>query len=155
MNRTEELLNEFYSSFSKGDYNGMINCYHEDIEFSDPAFGTLKGQKAMKMWEMLLSAKESKLEISYKVIFAHPKKGKVKWIASYNFGPSKRKIINKVTATLEVKDDKIFKHVDQFNLWKWSIQALGIPGYLLGWTSFMKKKVQQKANSQLNHFMNS
>ncbi|WP_373852613.1 hypothetical protein [Tenacibaculum maritimum] len=33
----------------------MTDCYHKDITFQDPVFGKLKGQRAIKMWEMLLS----------------------------------------------------------------------------------------------------
>ncbi|MFL0100562.1 hypothetical protein [Tenacibaculum maritimum] len=36
----------------------MTDCYHKDITFQDPVFGKLKGQRAIKMWEMLLSRKK-------------------------------------------------------------------------------------------------
>jgi hypothetical protein len=31
------------------------------------------------------------------------------------------------------------KHTDDFDIWKWSKQALGIPGHLLGWTTVVKE----------------
>jgi hypothetical protein len=30
-------------------------------------------------------------------------------------------------------------------IWKWSKQALGIPGHLLGWTGYMQKKINENA----------
>ena len=38
-------------------------------------------------------------------------------------------------------DGKIIKHTDIFDLWEWSKQALGVSGYLLGWSGFMKNKI--------------
>ena len=49
----DELINKFYRSFQKLDYNGMNSCYSDDIVFFDPAFGLLKGNEVRAMWEML------------------------------------------------------------------------------------------------------
>ena len=32
----------------------MISCYHDNIIFSDPAFGELKGDDAKAMWQNAL-----------------------------------------------------------------------------------------------------
>jgi hypothetical protein len=37
------------------------------------------------------------------------------------------------------------RHTDDFDIWKWSKQALGIPGHLLGWTGYMQKKINENA----------
>lgn len=148
-----ELLKRFYDSFSAGDAQSMAACYHEDIIFHDPAFGTLKGKSAKYMWEMLLNKKDNDLEIDYKILNANDKQGKVQWTARYGYGPKKRKVVNTVTASFEFKEDKIIKHTDYFNLWAWSRQALGISGYLLGWSSFLKNKIQQKTGKLLNSYI--
>ena len=49
----EQLIRNFYESFANNDADGMIACYADDIEFSDPAFGKLKGADAKNMWRML------------------------------------------------------------------------------------------------------
>jgi hypothetical protein len=38
-------------------------------------------------------------------------------------------------------------------LWKWTKQAMGAPGYLLGWTPFFKNKIQATTNSRLDKFI--
>ena len=39
--------------------------------------------------------------------------------------------------------DKIVKHVDDFNMWKWTRMALGLPGMLLGWSSFLERALHR------------
>lgn len=38
-------------------------------------------------------------------------------------------------------------------MWKWSRQAVGLPGLLLGWSPFLKKKIQVEARMQLAKYM--
>lgn len=149
----EALIKRFYKSFSDGNADGMTACYHDDIVFKDPAFGTLESDKAKAMWQMLMSRSDSAPEIQFSNVSADEKYGKANWIAKYNYGPKKRKVVNNVTALFEFKDGKIIKHTDEFDLWKWSQQALGISGYLLGWSSFMKNQIQKKTNGLLRKFM--
>ena len=51
------------------------------------------------------------------------------------------------------KDDKIIKHVDKFNFWRWSRQSLGPVGLVLGWTPMLRKKVGAMANENLTKFI--
>ena len=50
----------------------MVVCYHDEIEFEDPAFGILKGEKARNMWRMLC-ANARDLKIEYSVIESNEK----------------------------------------------------------------------------------
>lgn len=150
----KETIEKFYSAFAKGDAKTMIDCYHSDIIFSDPAFGTLKSDKAKAMWKMLLSNKRSESKITFSNISANEKSGSANWTAKYNYGPKGKKVTNHVKAQFEFKNGKIIKHTDDFNLWKWSQQALGLSGYLLGWSSFLKNKIQTEANKKLHIYSN-
>ena len=152
MNNTE-TIKKFYTSFSNGNVNEMLECYHKDIVFQDPVFGELKGERAFKMWEMLLSQKKEDTIISFNTIEATNETGKVNWVAKYLYGEKKRKVINNVSARFKFKDGKIIEHFDTFNLWKWTKQALGISGFLIGWTPFMKNKIQQTTNNKLDDFI--
>ncbi len=149
----KELIKQFYSAFAAGDHKGMIACYHDEVVFEDPAFGQLKGIKAAKMWEMLLSRKEATPKINFANIEVNETSGSADWTAEYIYGPKKRKVFNRIHASFTFKDGKIIKHTDNFNLWKWSSQALGTMGYIMGWTPFMKNKIQQLANSRLDKFI--
>lgn len=153
MMNNEELIEKFYTSFSKADAKGMTECYHENIVFQDDAFGTLKGERACKMWEMLLSGGPGKSKISFNNVEATNESGSANWRAEYHYGEKQRKVINNIHANFKFKDGKIIEHIDTFNLWKWTKQALGPAGYLLGWTSFMRKKIQKTTNDKLNDFI--
>lgn len=148
--KNTELVHQFYTSFSEGNAQGMIQCYHENIVFEDPAFGKLKGEKAKAMWTMLMSKKkESEMSISFELV----NENQARWTATYKYGPKKAPVTNLVTAHFKFKEGKIIEHRDDFSLWKWSQQALGGSGYLLGWTGFMKSKIQATTNKLLDHFM--
>jgi hypothetical protein len=47
----------------------------------------------------------------------------------------------------------ISRHVDRFNFWRWSRQALGLKGWLLGWTSLVRDKVRAQAAKNLALFL--
>ena len=47
-------------------------------------------------------------------------------------------MVNDVRATFRIEDGLIVDHVDGFSFWKWSRQALGTKGLLLGWTPFLR-----------------
>lgn len=145
-----EIIHRFYSAFAYGDALAMIALYDDQIKFQDPAFGILSGDQAKSMWQMLV---RPGVEISFSDVEADAKTGRANWVATYEFGPEKRKVTNRIHAEFEFRDGKIIRHTDSFNLWKWSAQAFGWKGVVLGWTSFMKRKVQETANARLRMFM--
>lgn len=145
----EKIIRHFYESFARRDASGMVSCYHEQIEFSDPAFGTLKGADAKNMWRMLVERAGGNLKIEFSNITANGEKGSADWTADYVFSKTKRPVHNEIHAEFEFKDGKIYRHRDMFDAWKWSKQALGLPGILLGWSGFMKNKIQSQARASL------
>ncbi|MBU2951349.1 nuclear transport factor 2 family protein [Tamlana agarivorans] len=148
-----ELIEKFYTSFADGNAKGMASCYHDDVIFRDEVFGTLQGNRACKMWEMLLSGKAEPAKISFNNIEATLENGSANWKAEYFYGAKKRKVINNIKVNFKFKEGKIIEHIDSFNLWKWTQQALGPVGYLMGWTPFMKNKIQKTTNQKLDHFI--
>lgn len=151
----ERLLNKFFTSFQQGNAMGMCSCYDDEATFSDPAFGQLNRKQVEAMWTMLLSRKESDLSVQFFDIKADPMSGEGSWIATYRYGPKKRRVKNKVHSKFEFKDGKISKQVDVFDLWIWSRQALGSIGFLLGWSSFLRNKIQTMARKKLDSFMSN
>jgi ketosteroid isomerase-like protein len=149
----KELINKFYGAFAAGDAEGMLSCYHDDIQFEDPAFGILKGNEAKSMWRMLIKNSKGNIKITYNNIQADDKTGSAHWEAVYVFSKTGRNVVNKVDASFEFKDGKIIKHTDRFDFWKWAGQALGLTGSLLGWTPFLKNKVRKNATDSLSKFI--
>jgi ketosteroid isomerase-like protein len=147
-----ELITSFYEAFDKGDAEGMVRCYHDDIRFQDPAFGVLKGENTKNMWRMLLSRNKGNIHITFNKVTADDKTGSAAWVAEYVFSQTNRKVINVVCARFEFADGKIIKHTDHFDLYKWTKQALGVKGYLLGWTAFMRKQIQKQSGTLLKKY---
>ena len=145
------IIEKFYSSFNAHDANSMTECYADNIVFEDPAFGVLKGDEAKSMWRMLM--KGTDVRVTFSNVVANEKTGSADWVATYTFGKTGRKVVNRVHAEFEFKDGQIIRHTDTFDFWIWSRQALGVSGLLLGWTSFLKKKVNDQALGRLKQFM--
>ncbi|WP_435274347.1 nuclear transport factor 2 family protein [Psychrobium sp. nBUS_13] len=152
MNENEQLVEKFYNAFKQSDYATMHDCYHPDIEFSDPLF-QLKGPKAKAMWHMLLEKGGDPNSRTFEGIQADDHNGKVHWEAKYVFSKTGRHVHNKVDAEFIFKDGKIIKHYDNFNLYKWTQMAMGPIGLVLGWTSFFQNKVRQGGQQTLNQFI--
>ncbi|MCC7246956.1 MAG: nuclear transport factor 2 family protein [Saprospiraceae bacterium] len=150
-----ELIHQFYTAFAKNNIKGMLDCYHPDIEFEDPAFGKLKGERAKNMWRMLLQNAQGGINISHTNASADDQHGSVNWRAEYVFSQTNRKVVNLIAAKFVFKDGKIIQHTDAFDLYKWSKQAFGLTGWLIGWTPFFKHKLQQRTNGLLERFMNA
>jgi hypothetical protein len=149
MTTNETTIIKFYTSFANADVAQMCECYHPKIQFSDPVFGQLKGDDVCQMWKMLIEKSNGNMKIDFSEVNANEHLGSALWIAQYNFGKTNRKIVNTVTAKFLFKDGLIIKHTDDFDIWKWSQQAFGIKGLLLGWTGFMQKKIQKQASISL------
>lgn len=152
MTPNEKTLIKFYTAFANADAAAMCECYHTDITFRDPAFGLLKGNDVCLMWKMLIEKSKGNLKIEYTNLQANDYLGTARWIARYNFSKTNRKVINTIHSQFHFKDGLIIKQTDEFDIWKWSKQALGSTGYLLGWTGFLQNKIQEQALQSLKKY---
>ncbi|MBX2971716.1 MAG: nuclear transport factor 2 family protein [Flavobacteriales bacterium] len=148
------VLERFYSAFAQRDWSAMGACYHEEARFSDPVFPGLDAKGARAMWRMLLTS-GTDLRITYKILEENATGGKVRWEAWYTFSRTGRPVHNIITSTFSLKDGLILVQQDRFNLWKWSRQALGTTGLLLGWSPIVRGKVRSAAAAGLKKAMNS
>ena len=147
------IIETFYNSFKNLDAERMADCYHDQIEFYDPGFGILRGDRARNMWRMLCESQKGKdFEISYSDIRVEADRATAHWAAFYTFSKTNRKVHNKIDAQFLFKDGKIIKHTDSFDLHNWATQALGFKGWLLGGTGFFRKKLQQQTNRLLDRY---
>jgi len=152
MTTNETTIIKFYTAFANADAEKMCECYHPNLQFRDPAFGLLKGNEVCQMWKMLIERSNGNLKIDFSQIEANERLGSARWIATYNFSKTKRKVVNTITAKFHFQEGLIINHIDDFDIWKWSKQALGIKGLLLGWTGFMQKKIQEQARMSLKKY---
>jgi ketosteroid isomerase-like protein len=148
-----DVLHKFYTAFQQLDYQTMNSCYSDDIVFNDPAFGLLQGDEAKYMWEMLCkNARNFSLTFS-NIQLLDEEYATCNWVATYTFSKTGRRVVNNIKAFMRLKDGKIIEHSDGFKLSKWAAQALGLPGVLLGWTGFMKRKIQKNVRKNLISFI--
>lgn len=153
MANNEDIINKFYSSFQLLDADGMNSCYREDIVFSDPVFGLLKGDAVKAMWEMLCE-NATDFSLTYSDIRQLDEEySTCDWVASYTFSRTGRPVVNRIRANMRFAGGKIIEHSDAFSLHQWSKQAFGLTGVLLGWNSFFQRKVRNSANRSLLYFM--
>jgi len=131
----------------------MQSCYADNIIFNDPAFGILHGDEAKAMWEMLCkSAKDFELSFG-NIQLLDDEYATCDWTAKYSFSKTDRKVVNKIKAHMRIENGLITEHTDQFDIYKWSRQALGLPGWLLGWSGYMEQKIKNNARKSLDAFM--
>jgi ketosteroid isomerase-like protein len=152
MQSHKQLIEQFYTSFKKLDWNGMHACYHQEVFFYDPVFEDLDAAKVKSMWKMLcLQAKDFTLD--YYNVEADNEFGSCDWKATYTFSKTGRKVVNRVKSHFKFHEGKIIEHMDDFDLYSWSRQAFGAGGWILGWSSFLKNKIRSAAKVSLEKFI--
>lgn len=152
MHPNAALIQSFYEAFQRCDGATMAAAYHPDASFSDPVFPDLKGPEVGGMWKML-TGRAADLKVEFSGIEADDQGGKAHWEAWYTFSATGRKVHNVIDATFTFRDGRILTHVDVFDFWRWSRQALGTPGLLLGWSPVVKNKVRDQAGRGLKKFL--
>ncbi len=148
---TQDLIDAFYGGLANRDGEAMAACYHDEALFEDPIFGELVVDDARDMWRMLCSS-DTDLSLNHTILESTESSAKVNWVAKYTFSSTGRPVTNDVVATMKIRDGLIVDHRDDFGFWKWSSQALGIPGQLLGWTPMLKAKVRATTRTNLDEF---
>lgn len=148
---SRELIERLYGAMNRGDGETMAACYAPDARFSDPAFGELRGSEPGAMWRML-TERATDLSVELAEHDADEHTGTAHWIARYTFGPTGRPVVNDIRATFRFDKGLIAEHEDRFSFYRWSRQALGLPGLLLGWTPLLRASVRRRARGDLEKF---
>ena len=151
---SEQLIERFYSAFDARDGDAMAACYAPGARFSDPVFPGLEDDEPGAMWRML-TAQATTLRVELLEHEADDARGTARWRAHYVFSQTGRPVVNDVRATFRFAGGLIAEHTDAFSFHRWSRQALGAPGLLLGWTPLLKAPVRRRASASLASFMQS
>lgn len=152
MSTNSDLITSFYEAFQRKDYEAMNACYHPSVVFSDPVFQHLEGGEVKAMWHMLCE-RGGDLVVTFSDVTSTDDSAGAHWEATYTLGGSDRQIENIIEAQFVVSNGLIDRHIDSFDLWKWTRMALGTPGTLLGWSGPLKNKVRETAQRQLTRFI--
>ena len=149
----EATLQRLHAAFARRDGATMAACYHAEAHFRDPVFD-LHGNEIGAMWRMLCS-RSKELRIESTGLEVDGDTGRADWQAWYPFSTTVRNVHKRVHSEYRFRDGLIVDQVDAFPFWRWSRQALGSLGLLLGWTPLLRGKVSAKANKALAHYMAS
>ena len=147
------ILEGYFAAFAARDGASMADCYHPAARFHDPVFD-LDGERIGAMWRMLCS-RGTDLRIASSNLNATIDHGSANWQAWYTFSASGRPVHNNVHSEFRFLDGKIVDQVDRFSFWRWSRQALGPAGLLLGWTPLLQRKVRVSAGRALQAYIQS
>jgi ketosteroid isomerase-like protein len=153
-------IQRFYTAFARLDAATMATYYADNVVFQDEVF-TLTGKlETVGMWTMLCSAtagnpaSKAAWQLAFSGVKADATSGQAHWDANYLFSKTGRMVLNQIDAQFTFNEaGLIVKHHDSFNFWTWARQALGAPGLLLGWTPFLRAKVQATAKEGLQKFL--
>jgi ketosteroid isomerase-like protein len=147
-----ELIRRLYAAFGARDGDSMAALYAPDARFSDPVFGELRGEQPGAMWRMLTERADD-LKIELVEHQAEGDRGSARWVAHYTFTQTGRPVRNDVRARFQFSDGLIAVHNDEFDFHRWSRQALGTPGLLLGWTPILRAATRRRARASLDEFL--
>ena len=158
MHPNEQTLTRFYTAFAALDADTMGLCYAEDATFTDPAFKLYNRRDVAGMWQMLCHSTRVKnradWRLEFKDVSANDSSGHVLWEAYYRFSVSNRLVHNIIEADFTfTPDGLIATHKDTFDFWRWSRQALGFGGLVLGWSSRFRKQVQAQTHAALQRYL--
>lgn len=147
-----DLIDRFYAAFARHDGEAMAACYTADATFADPVFTDLSGKEPGAMWRMLTS-RSNDLLVELVDRAAAGDTGSAHWIARYTFRQTGRPVINDVRSTFRFQDGLIAGQRDEFDLYRWTRQALGPMGTVLGWSPIVQGSVRRKARAGLDEYL--
>jgi hypothetical protein len=153
-----QTVERFYAAFAHLDGAAMQACYAADARFEDEAFALAGAREIGGMWTMLCEATRSKGLAHWKLVARdiriEGRHGSAHWEADYLFSATGRLVHNAIEAGFEFDDAGLIRHHrDRFDFWRWSRQALGMPGLLLGWSPWLRNKVHHQAAANLEKFL--
>lgn len=145
--QASERVETLYRAMQRRDGAAMAACYTADARFRDPVF-ELHGERIGAMWRMLCERGKD-LRVEFADVRADGERGSADWQAWYTFSKTGRPVHNIIHAEFRFRDGFICEHIDNFNFWRWSRQALGPLGLLLGWSGLVQNKVRAEAARSL------
>ena len=158
MESNRQTIENLYAAFARLDADGMARCYADDAVFEDEVFRLTGKREVMGMWRMLVHAVETRgrdeWKLAWRDVHTEGARGEAHWDANYRFSATGRMVHHSIDAHFVFDTTgRIRKHRDRFDFWRWSRQALGTPGVLLGWTPMLRGKVRARADRSLRDFL--
>lgn len=152
MTPDEQLIHTFYTAFRHRDFSTMQSCYADHATFSDPVFPNLNAAQVRSMSEMFLDKNKS-LAVEYDNVQLESGLVVANWTADYVLSSTGNRVSNCISSQFIIESGKIIEQTDHFGFYRWSRQALGMTGVMLGWTPFIKRNVRHSAMAALQEYI--
>ena len=151
MHPNVELIENFTRPSLAATMPACSRCYDPAVDFADPVFTV---QANVHTPCGTCSSAEARPSRSPSTRFkpttqVEARTGK----RSIIFRRPKRPVLNIIDAEFKFRNGKIYWHRDHFDFWKWSRQALGTSGMLLGWSPILHNRVRKTASANLDKFI--
>ncbi|CUS12507.1 unnamed protein product [Tuber aestivum] len=147
-----DLVNEYIGAYREMDYEKLTNLWHPEYTFADPAFPDLNSLRSRAMFHMFITNRDKNKMVVTHTTPAIPGPKENTYITTYTcdylYGTAP--VHNEIRATIEVKDGKIWKQVDEFPLAAWAKQSLGMMGTALRVVGMLDGIVKKKAAERLD-----
>lgn len=158
MHPNEATIQRLYTAFAALDAHAMTACYAPAACFDDPGFRLNGRRQIAGMWHMLCDAARSNAredwQLNFKEVQANALSGQAQWEVQYQFSRTHRRVHNRVTSRFSFTPHGLIEsQVDEFDLWRWSRQAIGLGGYVLGWTPFFRQQMRRQTHAALAQYM--
>jgi hypothetical protein len=149
-------IERLYGAFERLDARAMAACYADHARFDDEAFSLEGRERIGAMWTMLCDAVRAKGRDVWQLDVSDVTERSAHWEPTYRFSATGRMVRNVIDAEFEFDAQGLITHQrDRFDFWRWARQALGAPGWLLGWSPLFRAKVRAQAAKNLDRFMAS
>ena len=155
----QDVVEKFLTYYSQHDFNGMHDCLHKDIKFSDFAFD-IQGREVRAMWHWFcvpfLPRKEPVNVPKFKVVKCDADTVTAEYEVSYRSGDDQRPVDYCIEAHFVLQNGKIVEQKDTFgnvSQFEFAKMAFGFPLELLALTPLLRPIVQKKASDKLSQFM--
>ena len=151
---SQATIERLYAAFARLDGDAMQAFYASDASFQDEVFTLAGARQIGGMWRMLCEATQAKGRAHWKIETSAVTDRSAHWDAHYLFSATGRQVLNRIDAEFEFDaSGLISRHRDRFDFWRWSRQALGLTGLLLGWSPFLRNKVRAQAAANLQRYL--
>ena len=158
MNRPIDTLQTFYHAFLALDARKMSACYAADARFADPLMRVEGRDGIGSMWQMLCDAIVSNGRADWRLLVGElqieGERGHVHWEPKYRFGSDDQRVHNLIDSSFTFNEQGLIaSQHDRYDLWRWSRQALGTRGTLLGWMPWFRARLRERAARHLEAWM--
>ena len=155
-----EIVEKFFRSYLKRDFQGMHACLAEGVRFSDYAFEQLQGDRVRAMWQWFCTGEPKIDMLGYKVLREEGDRVTARYRIRYFHRSDEkaepRKVEYMIASDFRLADGKIVEQQDSFyelSEFDFAKMRVGLPKALLAHTPAFRMLIRREMSEQLAAFI--